>query len=65
MIKLSVKVLELAREGLKKRGFGEEVFLENIFDRAEKLLSPARKIVNGLEKGKTIEDFVYEFAKTA
>ena len=65
LIKLSVKVLDLAREGLKKRGFGEEVFLKNIFDRAEKLLSPARKIVNGLEKGKTIEDFVYEFAKTA
>ena len=65
LIKLSVKVLELAEEGLKKRGFGEEVFLKNIFDRAEKLLSPARKIVNGLENGKTIEDFVYEFAKTA
>ena len=65
LIKLSVKVLDLAREGLKKRGFGEEAFLENIFDRAEKLLSPARKIVNGLENGKTIEDFVYEFAKTA
>ena len=35
---------ELAQSGLQTRGFGEEVYLEPLFDRAERLTNPALNV---------------------
>ena len=59
---LCKKILELAKTGLKKRGFGEEIYLGPLFDRACDLESPALKMIQGVEKGRTMEDFIMEYA---
>lgn len=58
-----IEILDLAADGLKSRGHGEEFFLKPLYERAEKLTNPARKMIDGLEKGKTIEHFIIEYAK--
>lgn len=55
---LLLSVLELAEEGLQKRGYGEEKFLQPLYSRAEQLMSPGREMVEGIKKGKTIEDYI-------
>ncbi len=60
---LLVKVLDLAREGLKKRGMGEEHFLEPLYHRAGCLLSPARQMADGLDAGVPLEQFIEDYAK--
>ncbi len=61
--KLCIQVLEIAKDGLKTRGYGEEIFIEPIFERAESLMNPAREIAEGIKNGKTMEEFIYKFAK--
>ena len=59
-----LKILELARDGLSERGYQEESFLEPLFRRAETLLSPAREMLAGLEKGDQIEFWIDQYSKT-
>ena len=49
---------ELAQSGLQTRGFGEEVYLEPLFDRAERLTNPALEYLNALEHGTHIEELI-------
>lgn len=60
---LITRVLALARDGLEKRGFGEEKFLKPLYRRAEGLLSPAREMVEGLQAGKSIDDYIEEYGR--
>lgn len=60
---LLLRVLELAEQGLKERNRGEEHFLEPLYLRAERLLSPARQLCDGLQAGKTMEFFIQEYAQ--
>lgn len=55
------EILDIAKEGLQKRGFGEEVFLKPLYQRAETLLSPAREMVSGFAVGKTWDDYIDEY----
>lgn len=57
------KVLDLAKEGLKKRGMGEEHFLEPLCQRARNLLSPARQMADGLDAGVPLEQYIIDYAK--
>lgn len=61
--RLLIKILEVARDGLQKRGFGEERFLEPLYRRAERLLSPAREMAEGLQAGRTLEDYIEEYGR--
>ena len=56
-----IKLVDAARDGLLIRGRGEERFLEPLYDRAERVMSPARELVEGLEKGKTISRFIDQY----
>lgn len=60
---LLVRILDIAKDGLKKRGFKEEIFLEPLYARAEQLLSPAREMIQGLAKGKTLDDYIDEYGR--
>lgn len=60
--RLCHKLLELAKRGLVKRGYGEEKYLEPIFERAMTLESPALKMVEGLDAGRQMREFIMEFA---
>ena len=58
---LLLTVLEIASDGLKIRGKGEEKFLAPLYPRAEGLLSPGRQMKEGLAAGKTVRDYAYEY----
>ena len=57
------EILELAQSGLQKRGFGEEAFLEPLFDRAERLTNPALDYVTALEHGTNAEELIGRYAE--
>lgn len=60
---LLYEILELSKEGLIKRGFGEEKFLDPLYERVEQHSNPARKMLSLLEDGCNIEEIINEYAK--
>ena len=60
---LLTRVLDLAKAGLEKRGMDEAHFLEPLYHRARYLLSPARQMVEGLEAGVPLEEFIRDYAR--
>lgn len=59
---LLLRILDLAADGLEKRGRGERKLLEPLYHRAEHLLSPARQMVEGLESGVPLEFYIHDYA---
>lgn len=57
------KVLDLAQEGLKFRGLGEEIFLEPLYERVHRKSNPARKLLEQKEAGMGMEEIIMEYAK--
>lgn len=57
------QILDIAEEGLHKRGFKEEKFLKPLYVRADRLLSPAREMIEGLARGKTLNDYINEYGR--
>ena len=55
-------ILDLAEEGLYRRGFGEEPLLAPLRRRADTLVSPAREQLERLERGETIEQIATDYA---
>lgn len=64
-IKTKIEILDIATEGLKKRGHGEEQLLQPLYRRAEAMTNPAKEMVKGLEQGKTMKDFILQYAKVS
>lgn len=60
---LLMQVLDIAHNGLVKRGLGEERFLEPLYHRAKHLYSPARQMADGLDAGVTLEQYIKDYAK--
>ena len=60
---LLYEVLELSKEGLIKRGFGEEQFLNSLYERVEKHTNPARRMLTLLEDGCNIETIIKEYGE--
>lgn len=56
-------VIDLAFEGLRRRGRGEERLVSNLYSRAAHLMSPARVQVEGLESGVPLEYYINDYAK--
>ena len=56
------RILDLAREGLHERGYGEERFLDALYVRAERQTNPAQAYLAGLAKGDTAEFWITKYA---
>ena len=57
-----LKLLELSRAGLLRRGRGEERFLNPLYPRAEQLLSPSQELSDALRQGIPMESMIRRFA---
>ena len=57
---LMIKVLELAEDGLRERGFGEENYLKPLFRRAELFTNPAKEEIQMLDEGASIRDILLD-----
>ena len=57
------RILELAESGLRQRGMNEEIFLAPLYDRAKNLSNPSLVMVDDLENGKNIEEYIRLYSK--
>lgn len=55
---LCLSILELAKKGLEKRDAEDVKYLDPLFERADALMSPARQMLESLEAGTPIEEYV-------
>ena len=63
MYLLAQSVLDLCKEGLAERGFGEEIYLAPLYDRVEKRTNPARSMLERLKNGDKINDIVKDYGR--
>ncbi|MBO6047640.1 MAG: class II glutamine amidotransferase [Erysipelotrichaceae bacterium] len=61
--KLLIQVLDLAKEGLVQRGLNEERFLTPLYERAQTLQSPARVMIEAIDHGATIDDYILKYSE--
>ena len=61
--KLLNNILNLAKKGLKERGNKEEKFLKPLYHRVKTLENPAQRLINHLNSGGRVEEFIYEYGK--
>lgn len=57
------KVLEVAKEGLEKRGYGEECLLEPLFKRALNQTNPAKKVLDLRKQGVDIQNIILDYGQ--
>lgn len=55
---LTEKVLDLAREGLEERGFGEEVFIESLYENLRMRTNPGKRLLALLNNGMSLESII-------
>lgn len=60
MVEFLVDLINCAKQGLLKRGYGEEIYLTPLYERAETLSCPAKKQLNLLKNGASIDDIILE-----
>ena len=60
--KLCLQILDICRKDLVEHNQGEEVLIECLYERAESLTSPARRVRNALDAGESLEPLIREFA---
>ena len=56
-------VLDIASEGLEKRGFGEEGMLKPLYDRIEERENPAQRMLRLRREGMDLKDIILEYGK--
>ena len=56
-------ILDIAAMGLKIRGKNEERLLEPLYERAERLTNPAKRMVEGIERGENLRQYIEEYSE--
>lgn len=57
-----IRILDLASDGLKQRGLGEESLLAPLYDRAKRHSNPAKDMLSGIENGVPIRSYIEQYA---
>ena len=63
LCRLSKEVADLAFEGLKERGIGEEDFLKPLYGRIRNHTNPARNMIDSLHNGVKLEKLIDDYGK--
>lgn len=61
LYELLEKILDLSKEGLIRRGYGEEVFLDALYERVKKHTNPAKWMLESLDNGVSLEKIIKEY----
>ena len=61
--KLSKDIVDLASDGLKERGIGEEIFLKVLYDRIKKHTNPGKDFITSLNNGIKLENIIEDYGK--
>lgn len=60
---LAERIVNLSRDGLRQRGFGEEKFLSPLYERINNRTNPAKKLFERLNSGEDLEEIIKDYAK--
>ena len=60
---LAEQILDLCRQGLIERGYGEEIYLSPLYERVEKRTNPAQTMLTELESGIHIDKIIKEYGR--
>ena len=60
---LAKQVVDLAKDGLLERGYGEEVYLEPLYERIRQQSNPAQKMLQHLSENGDIDDMIVEYGR--
>jgi gamma-glutamylcysteine synthetase len=60
---LAEQVIDLASDGLKRRGYGEERYLKPLYKRTRNKTNPARTMLDRLKKNDNIEKVVLDYGR--
>lgn len=58
---LAKSVIDLCRQGLIERGFGEEIYLAPLYERIEKRTNPAKTMLEKLKNGTNINEIIKKY----
>ena len=58
---LARDVLDLAKDGLKERGLGEEIFLESLYKNVNERTNPGKRILDSLKEGISLEKIIKDY----
>ena len=61
--RLSKDIVDLARDGLKERGIGEEIFLKSLYDRIKKHTNPGKDFITSMNNGIKLENIIEDYGK--
>lgn len=63
LCKLTKDIVDLASDGLKERGIGEEIFLKPLYKRISNHLNPGKNIINLMNNGMELEKIIEEYGR--
>ena len=61
LCELTNNILDIAKEGLCKRGLGEEIFLKPLYNRVKYHTNPGKEMINSLHDGKKLEKIIKDY----
>ncbi|MCM1158146.1 MAG: hypothetical protein NC300_05695 [Bacteroidales bacterium] len=61
LYELAGQIVGLAKKGLEKRGYGEEIYLSPLDKRIRQRMNPAQKMYRQIKEEKKIEDIIMEY----
>lgn len=56
-------IVDLASDGLRKRGVGEEIFLKPLYERIKNHSNSGKNIIQSVQKGMKIEEIIRDYGK--
>ena len=61
LCELTYNILDIANEGLKQRGLGEEIFLKPLYNRVKCHTNPGKEMIKSLHNGIKIEKIIKDY----
>lgn len=61
LYRLAGRIVKLAEEGLRERGFGEECYLKPLYGRVKSRENPAMRMLRERDAGRSIEEIILEY----
>lgn len=63
LCRLTREIVDLASEGLKERGIGEEIFLKTLYGRIKNHTNPGKSFINSINNGVRLEKIIEDYGK--
>ncbi|MBO6274933.1 MAG: hypothetical protein J6M91_05260 [Methanobrevibacter sp.] len=63
LCRLTREIVDLASDGLKERGIGEEIFLKSLYNRIKKHTNPGKDFITSMNNGIKLESIIEDYGK--